>query len=50
MKCKIIAAILAIPIIGGILVHLAGVALATGGWWLLPVGLAATILALKRHA
>jgi len=49
MKKFIIPAILAIPIIGGLLVHLAAVALAAGGWWLIPAGLAGTILALKRH-
>ncbi len=50
MKLKFIAAILAIPIFGGLLVHLAGAALAAGGWFLLPAGLAGTILALKRHS
>lgn len=45
----IIVAILAIPFVGGFLVHLAGIALAGGGFWFLSASVAGTILALKRH-
>ena len=49
MMKTIVIAVLAIPILGGLLVHLAGVALATGGIWFLGVSAAGTILALSRH-
>ena len=48
-KAAIIAAVLSIPLLGGLIVHAAAAALSSGGTLIISASLAGTILAIKRH-